>query len=313
LGELLARLEVRASFARAVEIDARERLGRRADAGSAIAHVWIDLRRADGVLLYIADKGLDRVLVRRVPVGRVVDEVAREELAHIVEASVDALLQGGQIGVAVDRKSLDDRPKEPPVEREVERPPVPRATTLALGLGYEAEAWAGGQTPMHGPLASVELVFGGGDARPGLALSGQWRFPHTVESAPLGLRLDEQALRVAGTLDVKLGGRWVFRWALGGGLDVVHSTPLAFGADRASVEPATIALDPVLRAGAAVTHEFADGKRLALGAAAELDLVDTRYYVDLGSNSEVVLRPWRMRPCLVLEIAADVLTSRGAP
>jgi hypothetical protein len=320
LRELLARIEVTASFTRAAEIDARDRLSRRTDAGGAIAHVWIDLRRPDGVLLYIADKGLDRVLVRRVPLTHGVDEVVREELAYIVEATVDALLQGGQIGVAVDRTSFAatearSEPASPPPPRPVPSSPaeLPGTSALALAAGYEAQAWASGQELSHGPRVLVELRAGSGDARPGLSLSGQLRFPKTIEGSPIGLRLREEAVRLCITLDVALAHGWAFRWLLGGGADIVHTTPVAFGPQAASTDAPGTAADPVARALAAVVHEFADGKRLAVGAAAEFDLLDTQYYVERGAARDVVLHPWRMRPSVVIELSLDVLSARHGP
>ena len=53
------------------------------------------------------------MLVRRVPLVDHIDEVAKEEIAHIVEATVDALLLGGRIGVATD----EPRPPKPPRSR----------------------------------------------------------------------------------------------------------------------------------------------------------------------------------------------------
>jgi hypothetical protein len=60
-------------------------------------------------------------------------------------------------------------------------------------------------------------------------------------------------------------------------------------------------------------HEFADGKRLAVGAAAEFDLLDTQYYVERGAARDVVLHPWRMRPSVVIELSLDVLSARHGP
>jgi hypothetical protein len=314
LRELLARLDVNASFARASEIDARDRLGRRTEAAVAVAHVWIDLRRPDAVLLYIADRGLDRVLVRRVPTGKGIDEVAREELAYIVQATVDALLQGGQIGVAVERTGIgpaEPRREAPPAPPPLEGPPpatvdAPSNHVFAVGVGYEAQAWTSSQVPLHGPVVSLALALGVGEARPGVVLSGQWRFPVTIERDPIGLRLDEEAIRLAATLDIALGRHWAFRWLGGGGVDIVHVVPIAFAPKTATLDSPRISVSPVARAAAFLSFEFAAGKRATLGAASELDLVDTRYFIDRGSLSDTVLRPWRVRPAAVLEISADL-------
>src|SRR5204863_4530285 len=102
LSELLARLQVSVRFATIASVDARQIMSERSDDPPSVARVWIDMHEPNRVTLYLTGDRADRMLVRHVPLVTRVDEVAREEIAHIVEATVDALLVGGRIGVATD-------------------------------------------------------------------------------------------------------------------------------------------------------------------------------------------------------------------
>src|SRR5436189_68309 len=64
----------------------------------AFARVWIDARDPARTTLYLADGAWERVLVRTVATPQALDEVAREEIGHIVQDAVAALRAGLHIG-----------------------------------------------------------------------------------------------------------------------------------------------------------------------------------------------------------------------
>ena len=43
------------------------------------------------------------------------------------------------------------------------------------------------------------------------------------------------------------------------------------------------------------------------------NLLDTQYFIDRGAVRDVVLHPWRMRPSVVIELSADVVSTRRGP
>src|SRR5258706_2465951 len=138
LSELVARLQVSVCFSTIASVDARQIMSERSEDPPSVARVWIDMREAGRVTLYLTGDRADRLLVRHVPLVTRIDEVAREEIAHIVEATVDALLVGGRIGVVTDEVV------RPAAKSEALPPPRERASTgvgLHLGLAYEAQAW----------------------------------------------------------------------------------------------------------------------------------------------------------------------------
>ncbi|HEY3592869.1 MAG TPA: hypothetical protein VGL13_03305, partial [Polyangiaceae bacterium] len=173
LGELLARLEVSVRFTRVPTVDTRQILVEHPSDAPAAARAWIDLRDASRVTLFLSGAHEDRLLIRQVPLVARMDEVARQEIAHIVEATVDALLVGGRIGVVTDegtaRKTAETATPSP-------APHARGNPRLDLGIGYEAAIWQTKQsTLVHGPAVSLAFSLGTAQVRAGLLLSGQFR------------------------------------------------------------------------------------------------------------------------------------------
>jgi hypothetical protein len=298
LGELLGRLQVSVHFSRLATVDTHQIMADHEGEPAAVARVWVDLRDPTRVTLYLAGNKPDRLLVRHVPLIDHIDEVAREEIAHIVEATVDALLVGGRLGVVTD-----EAPKPQP---SVEHPP--RGVSLDIGLGYAAQVWSMGSQPLlHGPAVFAGMAGRAGTIRPGVWLSGELRFPATVEGDPISTRLDQGAVRALGTADWAVSHRWILRAGLGGGVDWVHIAPESRTGVKADLQPAHFATIPMLRLLASARYLFTPKSELFAGLAADFDCFNTRYLVHRDSGDEVVFHPWRLRPMAVLGIASDVL------
>jgi hypothetical protein len=299
LGELLGRLQVSVHFARLASVDTRQIMADHDADPPAVARVWVDLRDPGRVTLYLAGDKPDRLLVRHVPLVDHVDEVAREEIAHIVEATVDALLVGGRLGVVTD-----EAPKATPAP--IEHPP--RGTSLDVGLGYAAQAWSSSIQPLlHGPAVFVGMAGRSGTVRPGVWMSGELRFPATIEGDPISTRLDQGAVRALGVADWAVSHRWILRAGLGGGVDWVHIAPEGKVGVKTDLRPAYFATVPMLRLLASARYLFSSKSELFAGVAADFDCFNTRYLVERDSGDEVVFHPWRLRPLAILGIASDVL------
>jgi hypothetical protein len=301
LGELLGRLQVSVHFARIASIDTRQIMADHEGEAPAVARVWVDLREPSRVTLYLAGNKADRLLVRHVPLVDRIDEVAREEIAHIVEATVDALLVGGRLGVVTDESAV---PKTP--APAFERPP--KGVSLDVGLGYAAQAWSASSQPfLHGPAVFVGMVGRAGSLRPGVWMSGELRFPTTIEGDPISTRLDQGAVRALGIADWAVSRRWVLRAGLGGGVDWVHIAPESKDGSKVDLQPAHFATVPMLRLLASARYLFTTKSELFAGVAADFDCFNTRYLVQRESGDDVVFHPWRLRPMAVLGVASDVL------
>jgi len=308
--ELLDRLQVTTRFSTVPDLETEEMWMPHPGAPGAVARAWIDLREPGIVTLYLTGDLQDRVLVRQVPLVRYLDEVAREEIAHIVEAAVDELLRGGQIGVV--KKHAPELPASinlPPPQPE---PPL----RLDVGFGYAAQAWHYKRGPLHGPAAFVSLAKTRGLWRPGASLSGELRFTAQVEalrgSPPASMTLDPHgAVRLLFVLDRSLTNRWMARGGIGGGFDWVHIAPQIGGPDPV-VNNGGASVIPMLRALALARYAFAAKSELFFGLAADIDVQGTNYftrtkYPDGSEETRSIFEPSWFRPMALIGITADVL------
>jgi hypothetical protein len=100
----LVDMNVRLEVERGTDVaDVRERMDRIAIAPRkgerTLAAVWLDLRQPGDILVFIADGGARRVLVRRVRLAAGAEGAAFEEMAVIVRSTVGALMEGRAIGM----------------------------------------------------------------------------------------------------------------------------------------------------------------------------------------------------------------------
>ncbi len=302
LSELLARLQVAARFSSVSTLEMRHIMGEHPGEPVAAARVWIDLRDPARVTLYLTGDKADRVLIRQVPLVSRLDEVAREEIAHIVEATVDALLVGARIGVGQDEVVVK---KPAPVSAPVEKPA--HGPSLDLGIGYEVLMWSNSRGPVHGPAVFLGVAGRAGPLRPGVWISGELRIPTTIAGDPISTRLDQGAVRALFVGDWAASAKWLVRTGVGGGVDFVRISPEVAQGALVELEPAYVALAPMLRGLASVRYTFTTRSELFGGLAIDVDLFDTRYLVQRDGREDVVFHPWQVRPMALVGVASDVL------
>ena len=134
-------------------------------------------------------------------------------------------------------------------------------------------------------------------------MSGELRFPTTIEGDPISTRLDQGAVRALGIADwavsrrVGAAGRPRRRGRLGahrarkqGRCESRPASPTL--CDRSHV--ATSAFRPV--------PVHAPRARSSRASAADFDCFNTRYLVQRETGDDVVFHPWRLRPMAVLGI-----------
>jgi hypothetical protein len=308
LGELLARLEVSVRFMRVPTIDTRQILVEHAGDPPAVARAWIDLRDPSRVTLFLSGAHQDRLLIRQVPLVARVDEVAREEIAHIVEATVDALLIGGRIGVITEEGTSTKVPVTSIPQRARGGP------RLDLSVGYEAQGWSADYGPQHGPAIFLGFTMGSGAVRGGFLASAQYRLSSTVttsleptSSGSISTRLDQGSFRGLAVIDAAVAKRWTLRGGLGGGVDLLRFSPTT-ESPNVALSAASSTTVPMLRALVAMRYSFTRRSDVFFGLGADFDLVDTRYIVQgPGGDEHVVFQPWRLRPMALVGIGSDIL------
>lgn len=316
--ELLSQAEVDLTVARAEAIDPRE-VVLPPEKFEKIVRVWIDVH-GTAARVYLADAAWERVLVRTVPMPNGPDEIAREQIAHIVAGSIEALMSGATIGVgredarvSLGVKKPDVAPPPPPSPTAAPKPhvdaraPEPRRPLhgLGLGIGYDGA--------LHAPGVLSHALGVWADARrtdaalsPWVAAGALFRAPIVIEREPIGVRLDTIGLRallgvvspITRTLSVRSG--------IGGGIDVTRVEPRARAGAGTEAESVRTTINPVFRAIASFDLRLSSSSFASFGVAAEADMFARRFIVLADGRPEEVLGPYRVRPAIVLSITSQL-------
>jgi hypothetical protein len=276
-----------------------------------LARVWIDWRTPGRATLYLLDARRDRVLVRQVerPAGG--EELAREELGHILETACEGLLAGGEVGEPrAGMAPLLAPPAPAPPAAGAPAAGGEGRSRLSAAVLYEAAALAPEAPLTHGPEASLFL-----DVRPGAARARPWaygawataqlRLPvRADDGGGAGVELQAFALRALLAIERGLSARAVARAGLGGGVDVVHARPEASPSDAAVLAPAFTRAFAVGRAAVALDLRLARWTWLVACVAADVDVTGQRYaFARGGGGEDLVVRPWVVRPAAALGLA----------
>jgi len=271
----------------------------------ALARVWIDLRPDDHAMVFLVDGAWERVLVRRVPRDPAHGEVCREDIGHILETAIEAMLAGAKIGVERAVLAPPPRPVVRPRPRRRARvvsppPPPRRSDVFRVGLASETMLFSS-EVPVTeavGVTASLEAPLGAGARAPraGGWLTIAYRFPLRTTALPLGVRLQGLELRLLGRAAWPLGRALRVEVALGPGLDLVDVTPIANRPDASLTAPSTEASFSIRGAVGARLWNV-----LGILVAADADLGRHDYTFVEGGQRFVALSPFAVRPALLLE------------
>jgi hypothetical protein len=293
--ELLGRLSVTVRVRRVQAIDVSDVAHPSTSTSASLARAYVDLEhpRNDHAVLWLVDLAHDRVLIRELEAGPGREELTREELGHILEASTEGLLAGEAIGVP-RQEALPLL--EPAPRREPSPPREPHREAWQGTLLYEAAVLAGFEHLAHGPEAGLFFPFPLGATHLGMWLTGQYRFPNDVNATPIGARLEGGALRALLTFDEHLGANLKLRWGLGGGADFVALEPAERGASRVSLAPSRLLSFGIVRTAVTLQVRLSPVVSLCARIAADFDFSDTTYVFQRAAGDEPVLRPWAVRP-----------------
>jgi hypothetical protein len=304
LDELLGRLAVDVEYAHVEGIELHAVVTPREQAKSATARVWLDLTGSRRATVYLADEGWERILVRNLELTDGLDEVGREQLGHIVETSVEALLEGGQIGVtrvqAIEQLGVEPKPQS---ESEP-APPEPQEPPPAGGwveLGYQTQFWGGPVPAYHGPMALAGLIGSGNRVRPGAFISAQYLTPATLETDLLALRLQGGAFRLMAALAPKVSDNLALHVALGGGMDVIAVSPRSIDEGMATPSRRYVVVFPEGQAEFGLWIALPRGFELRFAGVLGVDLIDGFYFVE--GAEQPFFDPWVVRPGLRVSLA----------
>ncbi|HVZ71592.1 MAG TPA: hypothetical protein VHJ20_04380 [Polyangia bacterium] len=302
LRELLGRVGVGARYRDVAGVDRAEVLRPTNEAPCALACVWLDLDvGAPGhAVVYVSATASEQVVIRRMPLPAGVDEVAREEVAHIVAGSIEALRSGRPLptaGAGDARVSvLSTAPAAPP-------PPPAPTTTVLLGGGAGALLGDAGQTAA--PALALSMLFAV-DHRflsPALWLEADG-FAGTMTSTPVGLRFRGGDLTVLAAVATP-SAPVVARFGAGLGAELLSMTPVLNDATSgATLDGARLQPELFARAAARVELRAATRVGVFLSAACDARFVVHRDTIVRDGVSETLYEPRRFRPWIVLGVDA---------
>lgn len=294
--ELLARKHVEVSWAVQDSFRPQDIFTRDATASSAAIVVWIDLSTATEAELYFRDSRADRFFLRSVPLAAGIDEMATEEISHIVANAVSALSTGlGETLTRAEARVALHMPREP--ELRAADPSGPWRASAGVRLGGQVFADALPVVPnASGMLTLVHrLSVGGKNALGGWASLG-YQFAANYRGSMVGATVESAALRAGVLWAGEFSRRVVLGIALGAGMDRIHYSPQA-RLDAVTVAPGGTFYVPAAALWAGLDFRLVGG--LALTAHLSCDALLTRVRFDLrdsGGQVSHVFEPYSLRP-----------------
>ncbi len=297
LTELLGRIRITLTVHRVDKLDTRQIFTTPAADAHIIARVWIDATDGTQANVYLLDPPSARLLVRQVPMADGLDELAREQVAHIIGDAVGALRAGRSVGLPVEdvRASLA-MPAASPSTGPIS--PV-RQLVWEAGIMYELQGFSSVAAP-HGFGAMVGAMNRG----PTLSLGGTVvvvsRAKIEADNERVRLGLAPLDFRLIGTLELPLRGRLSLAAGLGAVIDVIQIRPatelpavqLAKARSRVAIlATGFVGLSWRLRRFSLLAAVVADGGPSS-----------TRYYVETGDGRETLVDGWPVRPGVFLAL-----------
>jgi hypothetical protein len=317
LQDLLARRGLAARYRSVPGVDRDEVLRPPSESPCALACIWIDLGVAKPAraFVYISATASEQVVIRSLPLPGGVDEVAREEVAHIVASSVEALQAGRPLPVAT---SAADVALAKSVRAPAAPPPAAAPPTLWLvGLGGGAAHESGAALAL--PVVGVSLLVGAERRRlaPALWLAAG-AFSSDAAGDGVALRFHGGELAALGAIGTRAsdGGRRrrvVARLGLGPGVELRDVGPAAAAPGVVPFD-ARLEANAFVRAAARLEVRLADPVGLFVAAACDARVVTHRYTTERASDGlvETAFEPSRLRPSIVVGLDAR-LTAEAAP
>jgi hypothetical protein len=256
----------------------------------SVARVLLDFTAPGQATLFLIDPRRGRVYVRRMVLARGLDAVARASVRLVIEQSVDAILEGREIGVSREefqRNVLPPASAPPPPPAGPLPPPPARAHPLLLSAGYEGVAMGSG-TYEHAAKIELRLprLHVGAAARVGA--------PLTIAANGVEARLWAAGVSAFGAASLLEVGQLSLNAAVGVGLDVTRVEPTVTTPDLQPVAPFWAA-GPSVQAFAEIARAF--GRvTVTLAVGAEAHLLAEQYTVRAGAETRDVFVPSRVRP-----------------
>lgn len=272
------------------------------EATRTVARVLLDFTVHGEATLLLIDPRRGRVYARRMALANGLDAVARASVRFVIEQSIDAILEGREIGVSREEFQRGVAPPPPavapppPSAPDPAPAPVPASAPTAnqaLAAGYEGVAIGSGAY-QHATKVALEVRF----VRFRFAAAVRVAAPVSIAGDGVQARLSTEGLSVSAARRLLGSGNLSVIAGVGVGLDVTRVEPAVTTPDLAPAAEFW-ARSPWLQAFAEIEQRF--GRfTLAAVVGAEVHLLAERYTVRTGSEARDVFVPRRLRPAAAL-------------
>lgn len=274
------------------------------EATPSLARVLLDFTVSGQATLFLIDPPRGRVYVRRMALVHRLDAVARASVRFVIEQSIDAILEGREIGVSRDEFQRSGLP--PPSAPTVPPPPLPAPApeaTRAPGAPPPAPP----RTEMQIAAGYQGLVMGSGEFQHAAKVAVAARFERVVigvaarVAAPISIAGDGARAQLTTTsASASVAGRpltfggFSLLAGIGAGVDFTRVAPAV---TAANLQPAAAfwAVAPTLTSFVAIERFFGNVS-IAFGGGVEVHPLDERYTVRTGPDTQQVFVPDRVRP-----------------
>jgi hypothetical protein len=274
------------------------------NSGAAIA-VWIDLLAATEARLYFRDFRTDRFFLRSVPLVRGIDEMAKEEIAHIVANAVSALSSGlGETLTRTEARVALHMRREPELGSAEIPSPSPWRSSVALLVGARSFA----DEPRlaadaAGVLALVHRLPGRWSSALGGWASLGHQFAADYRGSVVGATVQSTGLRAGVLGTVELSRRVVLGLATGAGVERILYAPQAVR-EEVVVAPADAFYVPAVSVWCGLDFRLVGGLALTVHVSSDVLLEQVRFDLhDSGGHVSHVLEPYSFRPGASLGLA----------
>ena len=307
---------------------------RNSQSGPGNVRCWIDLHDRTRARIYFAARAGERFLLRDLELSGSFDELDRESLSQVLAVSWSALFEDEKAGLSREetqallakrdhtasgansssKASSNPDPELNPnfSSKATRRASSSRQATFLfrsrVQAFYAGLAYAPAIPILHGPGLSLSVGLQSLSMRVAVWVEAQYRFSETERGAQIGVRLESIAARTGLELSWPLGADFdraerEIELRAGVGADMTHLTPEPGTEDGSAALTATrwsTALALTSSAGASLHLN----RGTSLGARLFVDVLPSRVDYDLrvGSATDTLLSPWRVRPGIALEI-----------
>ena len=269
--------------------------------------VWVFMPRPDNVRLVFSDPGLQRFLLREIPLPLGLDVLGRETVAQVIESSTLALLQGSAgVSRAELRNSFNPSSAQqtgaplPAAPAHFDRSKdSPRAIRHRLGANYGFSLSGSDFGVLQGPGITAGLESAAPSGSLLLSAAFEWHFQRHHRTADFDLAVQSELLWLLAGFRTPIRDATCFLATVGPGVEFSRASATASGVGPIPVEPNAARLN--LWSRLQLGLEWGDSP-LVFQLARVTDLSPYRIHFEVvraGAN-ETLANPWAVRPGLML-------------